>query len=334
MGKTMIRLLAVIAVLVLLTVLVPSATPLAIGEEAYPVYAPVTLESTEVAAIPFLDKTPYAPHEDAYIPFDTTMPYAPEKAKYQPEFGGYLDGSLSVRVEYMYAYNTRIQLVWVQIAHPSQLRAATYRPYPSKSLNHASSIAKREKAVLAMNGDWFMHRKEGYIVRNAQAPYRTYYEATSELFDVLIIDENADLHIIQSYNEAKMNDFIASSGHQIVHSYTFGPALVVNGERNTTFLMDECAPEKRAQRIAFCQMEPLSYLIVATEGPENAGSTGLTLDEFSQLCFDLGVRQAYNFDGGSSSSVILDYKKINSLSTGKKRTVNDILYFVTALPEE
>ena len=98
--------------------------------------------------------------------------------------------------------------------------------------------------------------------------------------------------------------------------------------------MDECAPEKRAQRIAFCQMDALSYLIVATEGPENAGSVGLTLDEFSQLCFDLGVKQAYNFDGGSSSSVILDYKKVNSLSTGKKRTVNDILYFVTALPEE
>ena len=29
-------------------------------------------------------------------------------------------------------------------------------------------IAKREKAVVAINGDYFVHRKEGYIVRNGK----------------------------------------------------------------------------------------------------------------------------------------------------------------------
>jgi len=334
MGKTMIRILAALVMLFLLTMLVPSATPLAIGEEAYPAYVPVTLSAEITEAIPFDKDAPYAPHDDAFIPYDPDTPNGPAKAKHQPKYSGYLDDSISVRMEYVYAYDTTIQLTWVQIAHPSQLRAATYRPYPSKSLAYASAIAKREKAVLAINGDWFMNRKEGFIVRNGEEPYRAYYGKNCELFDVLIIDENADMHIIQSYNEEKMNDFIANSGHEIVHAYTFGPALVVNGERNTTYLMDECAPERNTQRIALCQIDSLSYLIVATEGPENAGSKGLTLEQFSQFCLDMGARQAYNFDGGSSSSVILDYKKVNSLSTGKTRTVNDILYFITAVPED
>lgn len=56
--------------------------------------------------------------------------------------------------------------------------------------------------------------------------------------------------------------------------------------------------------------------------------------EFAQLCASLGAKQAFNLDGGSSSTVVLNDKKINSLSTGKVRSIGDILYFVTAVPNE
>ena len=87
-----------------------------------------------------------------------------------------------------------------------------------------------------------------------------------------------------------------------------------------------------AQRLAFCQVDKLSYLIIATEGPENKGSVGLTIPQFAEFCGDMGVQQAFNLDGGSSSSVVLNYKKINSLSTGKIRSIGGMLYFVTADP--
>ena len=91
-------------------------------------------------------------------------------------------------------------------------------------------------------------------------------------------------------------------------------------------------PKKRAQRICIAQVDTLSYLIVATEGPENKGSVGLTLIEFAELVRDLGAKQAYNLDGGSSASLVMNYKKINALSTGKKRSVSDAICFVTAVP--
>lgn len=310
MGKTLIRVITVALLLALLAFLVPSATPLAIGEEVYPVYAPVELEATSVEPIPYLEPAPYAPHADGYF----------------TEGMGYLDPSLSVRVETMRAYDTTIQLTWVQIADPSQLRAELCKPYPSKSTARADTLAKRVQAVLAINGDYFMHRKEGFIVRNGEELRCNY----SELYDTLIIDDKGDFTIIQNTTEEKVKAFNGT----IVQALTFGPGLVVDGVMATEFTLKENVPTHETQRLAICQMDRLSYLIVATEGPENKGSTGLTLPEFAQLLSDLGVKNAYNLDGGSSSSVVLKYKKINSLSTGKIRSIGDILYFVTAVPEE
>lgn len=310
MGKTLIRILAVLAVLALLWLLVPSATPLAIGEEAYPVYAPVTLEAQQVAPIDYQAATPYAPDPNAFL----------------PDKGGYVDPSISVRVEYTRAYDTTIQLTWVQIADASQLRAELTKPYPSKATARGDVLSRRVQAVVAINDDNFTHRKEGFIARNGQV-LRTNY---SELYDTLIIDDKGDLHIIQSPTEEEINAF---SG-KMIQALSFGPGLVINGEKAEMNLAKEYTPHKETQRIALCQMDTLSYLIVATEGPENKGSTGLTMEEFQQLCFDLGVKQAFNLDGGSSSTVVLNHKKINSLSTGKIRAIGGILYFVTATPAE
>ena len=77
------------------------------------------------------------------------------------------------------------------------------------------------------------------------------------------------------------------------------------------------------------QIGPLEYICVATEGPENKDSDGLTIPEFAQLMKDLGAVQAYNLDGGSSSAMMLNGKKINALSSRKLRPICDILYFST-----
>lgn len=318
MGKTLIRALAVILLLALLVVLVPSATPLAIGEtlsDEIPAYSPVTL-TAEVEPLDYLSDAPYAPDPAAYLPED----------------GGYLDGSISVRVETMRAYDTTIQLTWVQVADASQLRTASYKKYPSKSLARAATIAKREKAVLAINGDYFVHRKEGYIVRNGEVLRQNY----TDLYHSLIIDSNGDFTIFPTNSE----EAISSFDGEIMQLMVFGPALVIDGVQQTDFdakgpgILKECTPQKETQRLAICQMDTLSYLIIATEGPENKDSDGLTMAEFAQLCASLGVKQAFNLDGGSSSTVVLNDKKINSLSTGKVRSIGDILYFVTAVPNE
>jgi len=306
-GKLIVKELLLLILLALLALLIPSMVPLAMAEDTVPSYTPVILTGTAMEPIDYLKKTPFAPDPAAYL----------------PDRSGYLDPSLSVRVETMRAYNTTIQLTWVTILHPSQLRTELCKPYPSKAVARADVLAKRVNAVLAINGDYFMYHNQGYIARNG----RVYREHFSQGYDTLVINDQGDFTIVQDITAEKIN---AVEG-KIIHAFTFGPGLVVDGQKAEHFTLKFSSPTKKTQRIALCQMDKLSYLIVATEGPENKGSEGLTMKDFAQLCSDLGAKNAYNLDGGSSSSVVLGGKKINALSTGKIRSIGDIIYFVTGV---
>ena len=303
------RMTALTLAMLLLTGVMPGLAEESEGVDyAVPEYVPVTLEAESVDPIPLTEDTPYAPHEDAYLEDDS----------------GYLDPSLSVRIETMRAYETEIMLVWVQIADASQLRTATYRKYPAKSTARADVIAKREKAVLAINGDFFLNRSVGYIVRNGEL----LRDKVNKDYDLLIIDDEGDMHIIPTPTKEKLAAYTGT----VAQTFSFGPGLIIDGEKCSEWGDAICAPNKRTQRIALCQMDHLSYLIVATEGPENRGSQGLKLTEFIDLLYALGVQQAYNMDGGSSTWVVLGGEKINANSG--IRYIGDILYFVTAVPEE
>ncbi|MDO5145189.1 MAG: phosphodiester glycosidase family protein [bacterium] len=312
MLKTAMKAALLLTVLALLMILIPSAIPLAGAEGVLPRYSPVMLWAQSASPIDYQSATPYAPHKDCYL----------------EDQSGYIDDTISVYIETFRAYDTTIQATWVQIASPTQLRAALNRPYPSKELNTADRIARRENAVLAINGDYFIYINTGYNMRNG----KLLLDKPNKAYDTLIIDEAGDLHIIQATTREALDAYFASGG-TAVHTFTFGPGLVVDGVKADIAFDKQKATEKETQRMGIGQMDTLSYLILTTEGPENAGSTGLTLDEFAQLFSDMGARNAYNLDGGSSSSLVLDGQKINALSTHKNRVIGDIIYFVTAMPE-
>ena len=107
---------------------------------------------------------------------------------------------------------------------------------------------------------------------------------------------------------------------------------MIDGAKSDTLDKQEASPEKLTQRICIAQTGPLCYLCIATEGPENTGSTGLTLEQFAQYVYDQGCVNAYNLDGGGSATVVFNGSKINALSTGKMRQLCDIIYFATAVP--
>ena len=309
MSRVFLRVAAILILIAFTAFLVPSSMPSAEAEDyEVPAYVPVELEAESVEPLPMGDKAPYAPLESGYL----------------PDEAGYVDPTISVRLEKMRAYETDIRLVWVQIADPSQLRTELNKPYPSKSTAYAELIAKRVRAVVAINGDYFIDRKEGVIVRNGEVLRTNYYTG----FDALVIDNEGDFHILHEPDEAA---FAPYEG-RIMHAFSFGPGLVIDGVRTTEFTAKTMSPTRPTQRMALCQMDHLSYLIVCGEGPEQRNSEGMTLDQFSRLLEKLGVQNAYNLDGGSSTWLVLDNKKINARS--KKRSIADIVYFATAYSGE
>ena len=160
----------------------------------------------------------------------------------------------------------------------------------------------------------------GYVLRQGR-----HRDNPRENSDVLLIDDQGDFHVVQNATSAT----IAAVPVKIVNAFSFGPALVVDGKAQSINARLLVAPEKETQRMVLAQTGPLSYLCVATEGPENPGSRGLTLKETAQLMQELGAITAYNLDGGSSSTMVLNNAKINALSTHKVRPICDIFYFAT-----
>ena len=321
-----------ILLLVLLPFLIPSALPVSgaeAEEETVPILEPVTLANPNPGPVPLNEKNiPVChPHPDGVL----------------SDPPGYLDGTISVRTEERIlknkdGKNTKVLFTFVQIADPSQLRTASASPYPSQAETWGDRLAIRERAVLAINGDWVVGRKEGVVWRNGEKLREATY-LNGNGYDALIIDTDGDFHVLI---HPELSELDAFEG-RIMHSFVFGPALVVDGEMQTYDHNNYgtgagMGLHKMTQRQVLCQLDHLSYLIISTEGPEQTNGGGFTATEAAQLAYDCGAKQAYNLDGGASTWTILvqgaDAKptRINNLK-GKKRPITDIIYFVTAEPD-
>lgn len=264
----------------------------------------------------------------APIPLEAESGPFPSERYYFADGTGYQDESIEVRIERVRAYETDVTIARVRIADPSQIRTAMAGRYGSTAAVRPDKLAQRANAVLACNGDYFCYNTAGYLVRQGV----TYREGAKRTYDMLIIDESGDFAIIIDPTKAKVQEYIVNGG-TIVNSFNFGPALVKDYDIVNTTKRQDCGVNKKTQRMGVGQTGPLEYVLVATEGPENPGSKGLTIPEFARLMYNLGAVQAYNMDGGSSTAMMLGSRKINAPDSNKVRTVCDILYFATLVEE-
>ncbi len=318
MSRFLIRVIAVLAVLACTVFLVPDSVPNA-GAEALSMFSDPVLTEESVEPLPMGEIAPYAPIQNCFL----------------PDAGGYLDSTLSIEIQTTEAYKTKIFLTYIKIADPTQLRTApaVLGSFDTGKVRkgdlNADKIAERVHAVLAINGDYFSDRKEGVIFRNGVQIRSTDFS----VFDALIIDSEGNFHILKTPTEQAFLDYVSENDLTVMHSFSFGPGLIIDGVRQKDYNAGTMGGNnKAAQRQAICQVGPLTYLVVTSHGPEQKPSKGMTLLEFGDFLESLGVQQAYNLDGGSSTWLVLNNdslrdKKINHRS---KRKIVDIIYFATA----
>ena len=258
------------------------------------------------------------------LPLDATEGLPPQADGYLSDWA-YEDPSISVSIETGRYEETNYMVARVKLVNPTQLRTAMATSYYNPSTALGSTLARRSKAVLAINGDFFSARNGVGFVERQGKEYRLKCNGN---FDVLLIDDQGDLHILPA---ASNEDVQAFSG-TIVQGFTFGPGLIIGGEKQTGLAKHTFAGgQKPAQRMCLAQTGPLEYLCISSEGPEDKGSVGLTLDQFCDLVssFD-GILNAYNLDGVSSSTMVFRNKKVNSPNNPKRRPLCDIIYFASA----
>ena len=72
------------------------------------------------------------------------------------------------------------------------------------------------------------------------------------------------------------------------------------------------------------------YLLVTVSKPL---SYALNMSRIADVLVSMGVPKAYALDGGQTGSLILHNKLMNVVDFGEERTMSDIIYFASAVPE-
>lgn len=265
------------------------------------------------------------------LPIDFTPGYVPNQSGYTE--AGYEDDSIRVQMETRQEDGVIWRIAWVEVASPTQLRTATAGKLTSSNTARVKSMAVKNNAVVALNGDYFADNptKTSFEYRMGQKVR----EKTNKLKDILIIDENGDFHtFIQSQGLSKQSPAATweeETGHQIIQAFTFGPALVQGGTVLTISKDYGYNPGGREPRSAIGQTGALSYVLVVAEG--RGESRGVTQQELAEFMGGLGCLEAYNLDGGGTAAMVYQGEYYNTLA-GSERAVSDIIYFATAVNPE
>ncbi len=269
------------------------------------------LPAADVSGIPgYMDATGRAPIEANYT--DTS----------------YRDDTIIVELEEVQRDDSTYHVAYVRVASPSQVRTMVAGGVDSKRTAPTSRLAASVNAVVAVNGDFYSDVSGGYIVRQGE----TVRKKVSDNYDLLLIDENADFHLLKagkSSQKAAIKEFLTQ--HELINAFFFGPALVIDGVKQDVPKSYGWNPTGREPRAAIGQITALTYAIVTVDGRIDS-SAGVTLNTLADFMESIGCQQAYNLDGGNSSALVF-HNRLISVKSVEERSVHDIIYFASATME-
>ncbi|MDF9841785.1 MULTISPECIES: phosphodiester glycosidase family protein [unclassified Paenibacillus] len=187
-----------------------------------------------------------------------------------------------------------------------------------------SEIASSNDAIFAINGDYYGFREDGVIIRNGTV-YRD-----DPVRDAMALFEDGTM---QTYNEEEVSsDELLAQG--VTNTLSFGPILIQDGQITSDFSsvkIDTNFGNRSIQnanpRTAIGMIAPNHYVFVVVDGRNEGYSRGMTLTELAELMQDLGATEAYNLDGGGSSTMYFMGRVVNNpQGKNQERGVSDILY--------
>lgn len=235
--------------------------------------------------------------------------------------GQYSDSKTSITLKQYREYDSNIYVADVTVSDASDLKTAlANNTYGRNITDTTSDMAANNNAVLAINGDYYGARQSGYVIRNGKL-----YRDTSGNRDALVIQKNGEFKFV-SESETSASELLQDGALQV---FSFGPVLLNNGEISVGENDEVGMAMASNPRTAIGYLGNNHYVFVVSDG-RTSESAGLSLYELASFMKELGVKDAYNLDGGGSSTMVFKGEIINNPTTsgrsGEERAVSDIVY--------
>ena len=242
----------------------------------------------------------------------------------------YLDDTILVITWKEYINQRCCTCAEVKVAHGSQLRRKLAEDSYSSSVQlYASDMAKQANAVVAINGDFYAFRDLGITVYQ-----RTLYRNSPTKVDSCFFTSTGDMLFTRAgelTGEGETQKFIEDN--DVVFAIAFGPVLVDNGELQYCERYPIGEIDTEYSRSCIGMSDELHYFLMTINHTTDARPRA-TVNELARFVYSKGVQKAYNLDGGQTSEIIMNGEPINHIDFGFERTVSDIIYFATAIPNE
>lgn len=174
-----------------------------------------------------------------------------------------------------------------------------------------SGAAERTDAALAINAGGFA-KKDGLLypmgITVVDGEIKTFYST-----ELSFIGINKDGRLVGG--EVTSREQIADM--DIMHGATFVPTLLQDGKKQT---IPSKWKKKKEPRTLIGHFSNGDLLLIVIDGRQKE-SSGVTLEEAQDKLLEWNVRDAYNLDGGGSSTFVYKGKVLNSPSDGNERKV-------------
>ena len=236
----------------------------------------------------------------------------------------YSDGNISVTLTERTVSNTQVYIADVTVSSSEYLKTAfAQNTYGNNVTAKTSETAANNKAILAVNGDYYGANSTGYVIRNGVV-YRDTVREDSSNGD-LAIYKDGSFKII--YEDQVSADQLVKDG--VVNLLAFGPSLVENDEIVVDTNSEVGQSMSSNPRTAIGIIDENHYIIIVSDG-RTSESEGLSLYQMAEIMKSYGVKTAYNLDGGGSSTLYFNGQVINKPTTNgntiSERSVSDIVY--------
>lgn len=183
-----------------------------------------------------------------------------------------------------------------------------------------SAAAKRTGAILAINGG-------GFGVGKVNGAYvSTMVGGTvvdGDLVNNFVRKRNEDIFFVGIDKQGKLVGNIPETEKDIMdlnpqQGLSFIPILIENGKKVEL-------PSKWANtvqpRTIIGQYENGNIILIVVDGRQGDYSIGITLERLQEKLIAIGIKSAYNLDGGGSTAMYFKGKILNKPSDGRERPV-------------
>jgi exopolysaccharide biosynthesis protein len=242
-----------------------------------------------------------------------------------PEAAVHLTDRTEIKIFELAELGYRGYIAKVKLFDPKAFKVVLAQDTLGK-LETTSEAAKRTGGVLAINGGGFYKEKRNgqeyaQLIGNTVIDGKLVEPFNGYPGDLFFAGVNKDGQVIGTVPQSE-KDITKLNPYQGV---SFIPVLLKDGKK--VDIPDDWAKTNQPRTIIGKYAND-DLIMIVIDGRQGSWSIGVTLEHLQDKLLSLGVKEAYNLDGGGSSAMYFNGKVLNKPSDGKERPVaNNIVVF-------